>query len=183
MTPQQQLVGHFLEVARAEVGVREAGGPNRGPRIEEYQRAVGARPGDPYCVAGVYWCFARAARELTITGHAFVNPMPRTAGVLRLWDLAPLAVRRPPWTNGGQRPPAPGSLGLHRSASHPGRGHLVIVLDSSGCDLHTIEFNTNPAGSRDGDGVYERERPTEYVDVGYLDFAGDDVAPVVELLA
>lgn len=170
------LRARFLEIAREQVGLRESGGPNRGPRIEEMQRSVGAKPGDPWCVAGVYWCYQKAAADLNArsNGVHFVVPLPRTAGVLKLWNLAPNHFKLPAWTSGGQRPPQPGTLGLHRSKSKPGRGHLIVVVDTYGAEIHTCEFNTNPAGSRDGDGVYERERGAEYCDIGYLDFTLPD---------
>lgn len=179
--PEYSLIAGVLNFARAEVGVREKGGPNRGKRIEMYQAAAGGRPGDAYCVAGIYWCFQQSAMALRT-----INPMPRTTGALRLYELAPAYAKLPPWRNSGQKTPQPGAIVVHRSKSKPGRGHVGLVVHTRGAEIGCIEFNTNPAGSRDGDGVYIRERPTEYWDVGIIDFAlpahqlgDDDLTPTV----
>lgn len=174
---ENKLIARVLEIAQGEIGIRETGGANRGPRVELYLAMTGGKPGDAYCVAGVYFCFRQAADGLRVR-----NPMPRTCGALRLYELAPAYALLPPWTNSGQTPPQPGAIAVHRSKTKPGRGHVGLVVSTRGADVACVEFNTNPAGSRDGDGVYLRERPTEYWDVGYVDFGReptDDLTPTV----
>lgn len=188
MAPRYQLAAKFLEMAKGEVGVREIGGQNRGPRVEEYQRTVGGKPGDAYCVSGAYWCYDQAVTALNAADPRLklVNPMPRTASVLRLWELTPERFRIPPWTNSGQVPPQPGWLGLHRSKTKPGRGHLVVVAGVvGGLTVATVEFNTDGAGSREGNGVHEKQRDGMYFDIGFIDFArferdaNEDITAVV----
>ena len=143
MNDLQQRV---LEIAAREVGVREAG-RNRGVRVEEYQAAVHAQPGDPWCVAFVLWCFKQAVHDLNLP-----MPLPVTAGVLKLWR------RSEPWMH--WHAPAPGAIFLHDHGG--GLGHCGLVEDvrEDGTML-TIEGNTGPSpgvprADRDGDGVYRR---------------------------
>jgi hypothetical protein len=90
------------------------------------------------------------------------NPLPRSAGVHRLRELAPAVCVRPD--------PAPGCIGCHDSGG--GRGHAGIVVEvhyGTPGYLVVVEANTNPAGSRDGDGVYLRTRPLDYYGLGFID--------------
>lgn len=155
MTP---LTTKALEIAGRQVGVRELG-RNRGERVEEYQASVGAHPGDPWCSAFVYWCFEHAAREV-----GMVNPLPRTAGALKLWRNSAVFRRH--------KEPAPGMVFV-MDKGH-GLGHVGIVEHVQGLELVTIEGNTDDGGSREGDGVYRRVRKRTAINVGYLDFGGID---------
>lgn len=140
-----------LAVAQSELasGIHGGGAPwgrFRGPRVDDYQRAVGlALPADisleghPWCAAGVYWCFGHAAAAATLPG----NPCPRTAGALHLWDLSPLTARR--------QLAAPGDVFVLDKGK--GRGHVgfVLAVSPDGQTLTTVEPDTNAAGSTTGD--------------------------------
>lgn len=155
------LVSRALEIARLHVGVREVG-RNKGPCVEAYLARANAHPGDPWCAAFVYYCFSQAALELIMP-----CPVPRTASVHRMWIKAARFQRGEPtagavvcWDHGR------------------GRGHAGLVLEVGGDLITTIEGNTNDGGSREGDGVYQRERRKDGVNLGYLDFgAGHDPLP------
>jgi lysozyme family protein len=79
------LAARVLEIAAAEVGVREVPlGSNRGPRVDEYIRSVGLDPTKgsyPWCMCFLYWCFREAASQLRTA-----NRLPRTGGVHRAWN-------------------------------------------------------------------------------------------------
>ncbi len=84
--PTGRLLRKVLEIAAGEIGVREdPPASNRGKRVQEYQASVGVDPGEPWCAAFVYWCFAAAAAELNVA-----NPMKekkcRTGSVVELWN-------------------------------------------------------------------------------------------------
>ena len=85
-TAAPSLATDALEFATAEVGVlEEPPHSNRGPRVDQYARAVGLNPADrlPWCVAFVFWCFQQAAERAGTK-----NPLPKTAGVLNHWRAA-----------------------------------------------------------------------------------------------
>ena len=63
------------KIARSQLGVREE--QNNSGEVEKYLWAVGLGRGNPYCAAGVYWCFAIAADSLSI-GRENI-PVNRTA--------------------------------------------------------------------------------------------------------
>ena len=150
------LVSRALDIARGEVGVREVG-RNRGQRVEEYQKAVGLLPGDPWCAAFVCWAFVRAAEEM---GEPC--PIPKGGAVNKLWRRAPEDMRR--------MGPAPGYVFIRYSnpANPYSLGHTGIVESISFEGIWTIEGNTDDGGSREGDGVYRRLRPLDYVNIGYI---------------
>src|SRR5207237_4769575 len=86
ITPPTDLAAAVLDLARAQIGVREHPlGSNRGPEVDEYVRVTGLSPkGEfPWCVCFVFFCFQQAAQKL---GRD--NPMIKTAGVLDLWNRA-----------------------------------------------------------------------------------------------
>lgn len=162
MTAQlDRLLAEVLRVAALEVGVREQGGRNRGPRVDEYQRAVGIDPetaAGPWCAAFLFWCFAQAARNL---GRP--NPCPRTASCHGLWLRSPARARVE------EEDVRPGCIWI---ANHGrGRGHAALVeAVGEGLTLVTLEGNTDPAGSREGDGVYRRtDRTADGATLGLLD--------------
>ncbi len=155
------LTGTVLEIAAREVGVRELG-KNRGIRVEEYQRAAGADPGDPWCASFVVWCFLEACHELNLD-----MPLPVTPGVLKLWR------KSEEWFH-WHRPTA-GSIFIQDHGG--GLGHCGLVVDVANDDhLYTIEGNTGPGPlppgvDREGDGVYRRHdrRAADPTIVGYID--------------
>ena len=150
-----------VDVALKEVGVHEIGGNNRGARIEEYQKAAGARPGDSWCASFVYWCFVAAAAQ-----HGERNPCPRTPGALALWHRAPADAQL--------IKPTVGSVFVVDHGK--GHGHVGFVEAVGDSLIYTIEGNTNSGGSSEGDAVMRRTRRIVSVNVGYLLFA--DLGPL-----
>lgn len=57
---KRQLRNSLIQLATAELGVREIGGENRGPRVKEYLAHVGLGEGYPWCAAFVSWCYGQA---------------------------------------------------------------------------------------------------------------------------
>jgi hypothetical protein len=138
-----QLALRSLEVARTQLGVREATGHNDGAAVESYLRAVSLGKGYAWCQAFVYWCFNQAAKALGVE-----NPTAKTAGVLDHWTK----------TKGLKtKSPQPGDVFIMDFGG--GKGHTGFVKEVKGNMIVTVEGNTNDANSREGDGVYERMRP------------------------
>ncbi|TYR37122.1 CHAP domain-containing protein [Sphingobacterium phlebotomi] len=50
----------IIEIATAEIGVREATGNNDGERVEVYLAYTGLGKGHAWCAAFVSWCYAQA---------------------------------------------------------------------------------------------------------------------------
>lgn len=50
----------IVEIARHDIGVREATGNNDGARVEEYLAYTGLGKGHAWCAAFVSWCFGKA---------------------------------------------------------------------------------------------------------------------------
>jgi hypothetical protein len=161
------LAAEVLKTASAEVGVRESGGPNRGPRVDEYIRNVGLDPtrgAYSWCAAFVYFCFTRASASLGV--H---NPCAKTAGVLAHWHKAPAWAKiDASIARDDPRVIRPGVIFI---ADHGGgKGHTGLVERAEHGSVHTIEGNTNAGGSREGDGVYRRIRPLSQISAGFIDY-------------
>lgn len=125
-----------LHFAAAELGVRESGAPNDGPRVRAYLLAADIRVPSAWCAAFVSWCFRQA-------GH----PLPRTGWSPALFPESRIRLL-----------PASGLVfGIYFPKL--GRiGHCGFVERVQGDWIITIEGNTNQAGSREGDGVYRKWR-------------------------
>lgn len=169
--PISPLLDRTLGIAAAEIGVMEVPpGSNRGPRVDEYLRAVGLDPSEdsyPWCAAFVYWSFQKAAAQV---GNE--NPCIRTAGVLDHWSKAGQA--------GATRlsPQAviddfsllkPGLIFVISTGG--GKGHMGIVEDFRDDRLVTIEGNTNLPGDREGVGVFRRtSRKLSDINKGFISY-------------
>jgi hypothetical protein len=152
----------MVEIAEAEAkaGVKEEGGNNRGPKVEEYEKYVGsAVVGQSWCAAFVCWCMGQVSNKIDCS-----FTLPKEASAFRLEDWA-VAQR------------SKGVYLLDPEANTPRRGDIVIFnfshvgfcrVDESKGSFGTVEGNTTagvskPAAERDGGGVYERSRKLKLV--------------------
>lgn len=126
----------LVEIAGAEVGVREKTGNNDGPRVEEYLRRVGLKKGQPWCAAFVSWVYQKAGL-----------PKPRTGWSPDMFPKYRLA-----------RSALPGNLLGIYFLEHHRIAHVGIIISRDGDWLNSVEGNTNLAGSREGQGVYFKKR-------------------------
>jgi hypothetical protein len=147
--PEPTTREKLLEVAKSQVGVREATGRNDG-EVDKYLRAVGLGGSHaPYCAAFVYWV------GRTALGNR--NPIPKSA-----WS--------PTMVRGGV--PLRGSLKIKGGETFgiwfrsKGRvAHTGFIEKVVGDSVVTIEANTSPKAAygsnqdRDGQGVYRKIRP------------------------
>jgi hypothetical protein len=146
---------HIKSIALAEVGVREES-TNRGKRVNEYKAATSLPPDQPWpwCAAFVCWVVSKAMREhMAATGKKLTFAAPRTAAAYGFdeWSLAQDDSTK---THRGHPGVAVGIFSL-RSTSHCG---IAISKPDSRGYFQSCEGNTNPGGSREGDGVYQRRR-------------------------
>ena len=71
----RKLLAESEKIALTQIGVLESGN-NRG-EVGKYLHSVGLTEGNPYCAAGVYWCFDEARMKL---GYGLESiPVERTA--------------------------------------------------------------------------------------------------------
>lgn len=135
---------------------REVGGPNMGPWVRLY---MGGNEGAPWA-----WCAGFVTFLVQQTGL-------NTQGVSRTFSCDTLAAQAQkagrflaqPSTL-AQAKVTPGSIFLVRSKPNDWT-HTGIVVRVEGDQVHTIEGNTNEAGSREGTSVLSRVRT-----FGNLDF-------------
>lgn len=153
-------------VAARYLGVFETS-KNRGPHIAEFWEKTNYKEGDgdrqPWCCAFVSFCVQVADAE---SAELKFTVPPTTASCAELVRWAHETKAKNGLIIFGPRDkefkPAVGDLVCYR----PNLSHVGIVTedyDGSGF-IETIEGNTNQEGSREGDGVYRKQR--------HLDFAG-----------
>lgn len=140
--------------AAADKPVREKPlGSNSGPEVEEYLASVGLGKGNPWCAAFIYWCFQQAAKAL-----GSENPCVRHGHVLTTW--AKCAPRQRITTQQALANPSlikPGLVFIMDTGAPGGAGHTGIVEKVVAGVIHTIEGNTDGAGSREGTGVFRKK--------------------------
>jgi hypothetical protein len=128
----------------AEIGVREATGSNDGHRVEAYLAAAGLGKGYAWCAAFVRWCMDRCGIATNINAWSPTAHNPRQL----VWF-------RQQW----HRDPEPGDVFTLWYPNLKRIGHTGFFDGHAGDDMvYTVEGNTNPGGSREGDGVYRRKR-------------------------
>jgi len=144
--------------AEANKGVREVG-KNAGPDVEKYLHCLGMTKGSPWCAAFVSWC--------VMTSRGLAKPPKWCSGsAVSLFQMSGKnAVKVTPLDFGYQGWVKPGYIWSRAqdpaaaSAARKGvwcQGHTGIVVAVDAVGFHTIEGNTNAAGSREGDGVYRK---------------------------
>lgn len=163
--PASDLLAAALDVARSQIGVRETGGPNRGPEVEKYLASLGLAPGNSYCLAMVFWCFSEACMRRNER-----NPLVKTGSVIAHWEAAAAPVKvTTEMTRDDLDLVKPGAIFCIDHGNR--RGHCGFVLEVRPYGLATIEGNTSPSGGRNGDGVYQRSRRFGEISLGFLDYS------------
>jgi hypothetical protein len=143
------LVEKALTIAHGELGVREAGGANRGARVEVYQKTAHCGPGDPWCACFVFTCTEWAAQALSVP-----NPFPRTGYCPHIanWAAEEKLLLGTP---------AAGDVFLRYGVNERGQyvaRHTGFVVAADAADFQTCEGNSNPKGGREGYGVFNLTR-------------------------
>lgn len=147
-------------VALAEVGVREEK-TNCGKRVNEYKMATSLPASEPWpwCAAFVCWVISKAMRDyMTENKMRLTFAAPRTAAAYG-FDEWSFAQDNSTKTHRSHPGIAVGIFSL-RTVSHCG---IAISRPDAMGYFDTVEGNTNPAGSREGDGVYQRRRKASHV--------------------
>jgi len=145
------LVKKIIALAREEVGVREIGETNCGKRVNEYKGAtyLDNTQSWPWCAAFICWLFREAMKG---GNYTFKRPTTASAWALENWaedqDLS-IRIKKP--HNGDI---VAGDIIIF-TFSHIG---LAISAPDKNGMVQTIEGNTDDAGSREGGGVYLKER-------------------------
>jgi hypothetical protein len=144
--------------AEANKGVREVG-KNAGPDVEKYLHCLGMTKGSPWCAAFVSWC--------VMTSRGLAKPPKWCSGsAVSLFQMSGKnAVKVTPVDADYKSKVKPGYIwsrakdATAAAAARKGswcQGHTGIVVAVDAIGFHTIEGNTNAAGSREGDGVYRK---------------------------
>lgn len=145
-------------LAEREVGVAEhPRGSNRGPRVDDYQRATWLKPKDwgPWCASFVCFVVHEAMKEGQERGAKYTFKRPLTA---RAFDLARWSRQQDASTQTKSDPGRDIARGDIVIFNFSHTGFALGPPDKSGHVL-CIEGNTNPEGGREGWGVFQRRRP------------------------
>ena len=160
----QQMMTHrslIADIAAKHIGLRETT-PNRFDGIEKFWAATnypdGGKNREPWCSAFVSYCVQEADRQ---SAEIKLRVPPRFAAVSD-------------WLSWAKRPEVGCvTFGPVSKAYKPERGDIVVFLPrlshigivagfADNGFVHTIEGNTNDAGSRDGDGCYDMLRALSF---------------------
>lgn len=154
----------LVDVAVAELGVKETDGPNDGPEVVKYQLATYLAPGPwPWCAAFVAWCIREWAQAPDVRRALRLSPeSPPPAATLEQWRFkSPRAFDFESWgAQHGCRVLGEGELALLGDVITFDFSHIGIVRQDEvpGRPILTVEGNTNDAGSRDGNAVALKSR-------------------------
>lgn len=145
------LVKKIIALARDEVGVREIGDTNCGKRVNEYKSATNldSTQAWPWCAAFICWLFREAMKG---SSYSFKRPTTASAWDFENWaedqDMS-VKTKKPSGSD-----IIAGDIIIF-TFSHIG---LAISAPDKNGMVQTIEGNTDDAGSREGGGVYSKER-------------------------
>ncbi len=147
MTERPTRVYLAIEAA-TWIGITEEGGDNRGPEVEEFQRAVNPSPsGESWCMDFVQFCVQKVAARMGV-----VSVIHSSESVLDVWNKTPITQRT--------QTPEDGAVAIWEHGT-TGLGHCGIVFCVFNAqEFCTIEGNTAPGMNieRNGDGVFAKKR-------------------------
>lgn len=141
-----------LEIALSYEGKEEIPrGSNAGAFVIACLAMVGLDAPNSWCMAYVFRCFREAATALGLA-----CPVNRTAGVMDCWNKSTPSSRI---LKADARPTniLPGYQFIYDHGKGLGHTGIVVEVLADGSFI-TIEGNTDPAGSRNGYGVFKRTR-------------------------
>lgn len=154
--PRTVVAERIVEIILRDVldGLRETDGKNRSPRIDSFNKRVGAPMGSPYCASAAWCAIDDACKELGLK-----NPVPPTAWSqsFRKTSFVPKKYIR----QQGETAKI-GDAAIFQVIGNPGSGHYATVSEDQRVQpkFVTLEYNTDGSGSRDGDGAYGMVRST-----------------------
>ena len=159
-----KLLAEAVKVALSQVGVMEdPPGSNRGQKVEEYLASTGLGGGNFWCAAFIYWCFKEASENI-----GKPNPLFKTAHCMTHWNkttgkkiAVADAVNKPSLVK-------PGRIFILNTGG--ASGHTGLVEKVEGGFIHTIEGNSNPAGSSNGIGVFKLTRKINKINRGFIEY-------------
>lgn len=144
-------------------GIVESTGHNDGLQIEQFQKFVNLKKGDPYCAAFVSYVLDKS--------HVSY-PDIRTGLAVRFITNRSIAVSK--ILSGASKIP-PGAIFIMNQDGQ-WKGHTGLITGYSGNSVSTIEANTSPQpgtaeSDRDGQGIFERKRqliPGNFFSIKFL---------------
>lgn len=145
----------LVKLAKAEIGVEEIDGTNKGPKVNEYKAATNlpATESWPWCAAFICWLVKEAMLDLGLRETPTFK-RPRTAGA---WDFENWSRAQDKTTS--TKKPHGGDIEAGDivvfTFSHIG---LAISGPDANGFVQTVEGNTDAAGSREGGGVFQKKR-------------------------
>jgi hypothetical protein len=143
----------IAEIGRSQFRVREVGN-NGGPDVRRFQSATWLAPGPwPWCAAFVCWCYRQAASQLA-PGLLPTRPQTPRAFGFESWGKLHGGFSTDP------RKIILGDIVIFRFS------HVGIALQNyepGPLGIVTVEGNTDAQASREGDGVWQRNRPLSSV--------------------
>lgn len=156
-----RLMSDSLAVAMSQVGVREEPiNSNSGYEVDAYLKTVNMPPGNAWCAAFICWCIKTAGGVPKID-------YPHTAWTPAIWQWAATMNSGidPSDVSSGSHPVPAGALFLlfGKVGDTERVKHVGFVDYIDGQLVHTVEGNTNKAGSREGGGVYKLQRQIDSI--------------------
>ena len=139
-------------LALEALGVRE-NGKNAGEVVSKILTRAGGKPGMPWCMAYVDFCYEEACKRL--------GKKPNLNPGLSCSDFVSRCIPRGiVFTDATSAQPGDFMVLASKPGSAKPYKHIGIVIlpvDRDGY-IHTVEGNTNVAGSHEGDGIYRTRR-------------------------
>lgn len=164
----KKLIDKLVAIARAEVGIREEGGNNRGTKVKVYQQATWLTPDAwPWCAAFTAWVLRQWLQDAEVR-HALGLNSTAEVGAWRCRDASAFgwvkwATSKKLYVTDEKELAKAGDFVVF-DFSHIG---IVAEDQKAGTDtILCIEGNTNGRGDRDstsGDGVWLKTRKTNLV--------------------
>lgn len=163
------IIKPIFEIASSYIGIKEIP-PNKGWNNKEFERkmlAIGWQVDWAYCALFAKLCTIEYLSQFDSTKIDVISPLfsPMATVTYNRFKKAGYASQTPSlntlvvWQHYKDGEPQP-------------TGHMGVLKSFDNSILNTIDGNTNVAGSREGDGFYEKNRTIKENVVNGLKFLG-----------
>lgn len=150
---KKTLADLIIAECMQDVGKTESQGANRSALIDAICKFFGLPMGQPYCIGGILYRVDQVLKK-----HNLKNPLVMTMSTQSFWNGTASKYKVVKGSLAKR-----GMIGIQRQRTNKAKGHAYLMLadEVKSKVQQTLEYNTNNAGSREGDGVWIRTRTQE----------------------
>ena len=165
MNSKEQILYNYIKLAKEQIGVREVGSSNSGIKVNQYISTGSCGQiscCQPWCMFVMNWILVQVCKAHKIKYPWLCNGY--TPYAVNTGTELGITIKNPKLSE-----VQVGDWGFIYSSARDNANHIFLIIAKGKNGVTTLEGNTNPGGSRDGYGFFQRYRSTPWAIVRWID--------------